>query len=86
MNFKSKIESAFYKISGSPEISTNIPYIVVENFPLMGLMTALRFLEWVKENPGGTISLPTGKTPEYFIKLMSSIPSVPDNITVSIIM
>jgi len=68
MQFRSKVESAFYKISGSPEISTTIPYIVVENFPLMGLLTALRFLEWASENPEGVISLPTGKTPEYFIK------------------
>ncbi len=68
MQFKSKVESAFYEISGSPEVNTNIPYIVVDNFPLMGLLTALRFLEWVSENPEGVISLPTGKTPEYFIK------------------
>ena len=68
MQFKSKVESAFYKISGEPEITTGIPYIVVENFPLMGLLTSLRFLEWVSENPNGVISLPTGKTPEYFIK------------------
>ncbi|MEA3462897.1 MAG: glucosamine-6-phosphate isomerase [Bacteroidota bacterium] len=68
MQFKSKVETAFYKISGEPEITTNIPFIVVENFPLMGLLTALRFLEWVSENPKGVISLPTGKTPEYFIK------------------
>jgi len=68
MQFKSKVESAFYEISGSPEVNTNIPYIVVDNFPLMGLLTALRFLEWVSENPDGVISLPTGKTPEYFIK------------------
>lgn len=45
----------------------NIPYITVENFPKLGLLTALRFLEWVSENPKGVISLPTGKTPEYFI-------------------
>mgnify|MGYP001812939224 CR=1 FL=1 len=51
MQFKSKVESAFYKISGEPEVTTNIPYIVVENFPLMGLLTSLRFLEWVSENP-----------------------------------
>lgn len=31
-------------------------------------MTALRFLEWAAENPEGVISLPTGKTPEHFIK------------------
>ncbi len=44
MQFKSKVESAFYTDSGSPEVNTNIPYIVVDNFPLMGLLTALRFL------------------------------------------
>ena len=68
MQFKSKVESAFYKLSGSREVNTNLPYIVVDNFPLMGLLTALRFLEWASENPNGVISLPTGKTPEYFIK------------------
>ncbi|MCK4880288.1 MAG: 6-phosphogluconolactonase [Bacteroidales bacterium] len=73
MQFKSQVESSFYKISGSPEINTNIPYIVVENFPLMGLLTALRFLEWAGENPNGVISLPTGKTPEYFIKWTSHL-------------
>ena len=71
MQFKSQVESAFYKISGSPEINTKIPYIVVDNFPLMGLLTSLRFLEWAGENPKGVISLPTGKTPEYFIKWTS---------------
>ncbi len=42
--------------------------IVVENFPMLGKLTALRFIEWVQQNPGGVIALPTGKTPEYFIK------------------
>jgi glucosamine-6-phosphate deaminase len=41
---------------------------IVENFPALGKVSALRFVEWVQENPGGTISLPTGKTPEHFIK------------------
>lgn len=45
----------------------NVPAIVVGNFPELGFLTALRFLEWVSENPNGIISLPTGKTPEYFI-------------------
>ncbi|HRQ30128.1 MAG TPA: hypothetical protein PLU49_08650 [Saprospiraceae bacterium] len=45
----------------------NISYVTVKNFPQLGLLTALRFLEWVAENPDGVISLPTGKTPEYFI-------------------
>ena len=73
MKFRSSVEASFYKLSGSPEINTNVPYIVVENFPLMGLLTALRFLEWAGENPRGVISLPTGKTPEYFIKWTSHL-------------
>ncbi len=46
----------------------NIKSIVVEHFPMLGKLIALRFLEWVQLNPGGVIALPTGKTPEYFIK------------------
>ncbi|MBA7692952.1 Glucosamine-6-phosphate deaminase [subsurface metagenome] len=42
--------------------------IVVNSFPALGRLAALRFLEWVRHNPEGVISLPTGKTPEYFIK------------------
>ena len=45
-----------------------IPTLVVDNFPSMGKITALRFIEWVQANPGGVVSLPTGKTPEYFIR------------------
>ena len=45
-----------------------IPVIIVDNFPMLGKLTDLRFLEWVQNNPEGVISLPTGKTPEYFIK------------------
>lgn len=45
-----------------------IPAIVVPHFPMLGKLTALRFLEWVQQHPGGVVSLPTGKTPEYFIK------------------
>jgi glucosamine-6-phosphate deaminase len=63
-----KVELAFQRHSGRKEFSTVIPYIVVQNFPNLGLLTSLRFLEWVAENPEGVISLPTGKTPEYFIK------------------
>lgn len=66
--FSSKVEQSYYHNSGSPEFSTRIPYILVEDFPCLGLFTSLRFLEWVSENPEGVISLPTGKTPEYFIK------------------
>jgi glucosamine-6-phosphate deaminase len=45
-----------------------IATLVVENFPTLGRLTALRFIEWVQANPGGVISLPTGKTPEHFIR------------------
>jgi glucosamine-6-phosphate deaminase len=48
-----------------------IGIIEVENFPLLGKLTALRFLEWVQKNPDGVISLPTGKTPEHFIKYVN---------------
>ncbi len=44
------------------------PALVVEDFPALGRLAAVRFLEWVQDNPDGVISLPTGKTPEYFIK------------------
>jgi glucosamine-6-phosphate deaminase len=67
-NTFTKVERSFYERSGRGEQTTKIPYIVVNNFPNLGLLTSLRFLEWVSENPEGIISLPTGKTPEYFIK------------------
>lgn len=44
-----------------------ISAIVVSNFPALGKLAAMRFLEWVQDHPGGVISLPTGKTPEHFI-------------------
>ncbi|RPA66709.1 glucosamine-6-phosphate isomerase [Cyclobacteriaceae bacterium YHN15] len=64
----SEVEKAFLEESGITSISTKIPYLTVDNFPKLGLVTACRFLEWASENPKGVISLPTGKTPEYFIK------------------
>jgi len=63
-----QVEHSFFFRSGRKDWSTKIPYVVVQNFPELGLLTSLRFLEWVAENPEGVISLPTGKTPEYFIK------------------
>ena len=45
-----------------------IPVITVDNYVELGQITAIRFLEWVCRNPGGVIALPTGKTPEFFIK------------------
>jgi glucosamine-6-phosphate deaminase len=67
----SKVEQLALRASGrkfcySPTEKINV--IEVENFPFLGKFTALRFLEWVQQNPGGVIALPTGKTPEHFIK------------------
>ena len=67
----SKVEKQALKISNYRELyapTEKIPTIVVPHFPMLGKLTALRFIEWVQQNPGGVVSLPTGKTPEYFIK------------------
>lgn len=67
----SKVEQYYLEQSGKELIykpTEKIPVIQVSNFPELGKMTALRFIEWMQENPGGVISLPTGKTPEHFIK------------------
>lgn len=50
-----------------------IPVITVGNFPALGKLVALRFIEWAQANPGGVVSLPTGKTPEHFIKWVEHI-------------
>jgi glucosamine-6-phosphate deaminase len=62
--------SAFDVLYGPAE---KIPTIVVENFPALGKLAALRFLEWVQSHPEGVISLPTGKTPEHFIKWVQRV-------------
>jgi len=48
----------------------SIPIIECNTIHEMGKLTALRFIEWVHENPTGVIALPTGKTPEYFIHFL----------------
>lgn len=63
----SKVEQAFEMESKRKNKSAKIPYVAVDSFPKLGLLTALRFIEWVSQNPNGVISLPTGKTPEFFI-------------------
>lgn len=64
------LERSGYDFLYRPE--ERIPSIIVENFPALGRLTAVRFLEWAVENPEGVVSLPTGKTPEYFIKYVQS--------------
>ncbi|MFW6260021.1 MAG: glucosamine-6-phosphate deaminase [Spirochaetota bacterium] len=66
----SRVEQTMLERTGQvrryPE-DEHIAVIVVDNFPMLGTFAAARFLEWVQDHPGGVISLPTGKTPQYFI-------------------
>jgi len=62
----SYLQHSGFKLKYEPE--EKIGVIIVESFPELGRLAALRFLEWTQANPGGVISLPTGKTPEYFIQ------------------
>ncbi len=68
---KSKVESWFLNaIQDNKKIQAQcrLKPVITDNYVSLGQLTALRFLEWVCENPGGVIALPTGKTPEFFIK------------------
>ena len=68
---KSKVEQYYLEQSQKELVyhpTEKIPVIQVANFPELGKLTALRFIEWMQKNPGGVVSLPTGKTPEHFIK------------------
>ena len=70
-SFDSNVEKITMEKSGYEPIyppAEKLPVIVVDNFPALGKLTAMRFIEWVQKNPDGVISLPTGKTPEHFIK------------------
>ncbi len=70
----SNVEKYYLSLSGKKLIyapTEKIPVIQVPNFPELGKLTALRFIEWAQNNKGGVISLPTGKTPEHFIKWVS---------------
>ncbi len=62
------VEKSRRKAQYTPE--EKVPVIVVDNFPMLGKLAALRFLEWAQDNPEGVVSLPTGKTPEHFISEM----------------
>jgi glucosamine-6-phosphate deaminase len=65
------LEKSGKKIQYKP--TEKLPIIQVESFPELGKLTALRFIEWVQQNPNGVVSLPTGKTPEHFIKWVAKI-------------
>lgn len=65
------LEKSGYELMYPPD--EKVPVLIVQNFPALGKLAAVRFLEWVLENPEGVISLPTGKTPEHFIKFTQYI-------------
>ncbi len=72
-NTQSKVEPFFIEKTPFSACTTDlyqIPVIVTDNYVELGQLTALRFLEWVSLNPNGVVALPTGKTPEFFIKWM----------------
>lgn len=48
-----------------------IASIVVEDPDALGKLTALSFLHWIDAHPEGVVALPTGKTPEPFIRWLS---------------
>lgn len=76
MKTNSKVENYYLSKSGKKLIYSpveKLPIIQVDNFPQLGELTALRFIEWLQNNPEGVISLPTGKTPEHFIYWVSYI-------------
>jgi glucosamine-6-phosphate deaminase len=67
----SKVEETALRRSGEKLIyfpREKIGAVIVDNFPALGKLVALRFIEWAQQNAGWTIALPTGKTPEHFIK------------------
>lgn len=68
----SSVEQTFLEISGkqSHYEGEKIPTIEVGNIYELGKIVALRFIEWIAEHPNGIVALPTGKTPEYFIKTL----------------
>ena len=72
MNF-SKVEQKFFSESKLQNITTRMPYIAVDSFPKLGLLSALSFLEWAAQNPKGVVSLPTGKTAQYFLHFVKLV-------------
>jgi len=67
----SKVEATAIQKTKKKAIYTpteKLKVIEVSDFPSLGKLTALRFVEWMIKNPEGVVSLPTGKTPEHFIK------------------
>jgi glucosamine-6-phosphate deaminase len=70
----SPVEKSFLDKSELPYTFPNecIKTIQTTNVYELGKLISLRFLEWVQENPSGVVALPTGRTPEFFIKTLEN--------------
>ena len=68
----SPVERAFLAKSGRDESypGEKLRSVEVMNVYELGVIVSLSFMEWVLENPTGVVALPTGRTPEYFIKTL----------------
>lgn len=73
----SKVEKAFLNRSehSSSYPTERVPTIEVTNIYELGKIVSQRFIEWVKLNPTGVVALPTGRTPEFFIKTIEKYKS-----------
>lgn len=78
MSTWSNVEKSFLAKSGRQEkyAGENIPVVEVLNIYELGKIVALNFMEWAHEHPTGVVALPTGRTPEYFIKTLSRYKSM----------
>jgi len=68
----SSVESLFVAKSGrrASYAEERVRTVEVQNVYDLGKIVAIRFMEWCCENPTGNIALPTGRTPEFFIKTL----------------
>jgi len=66
------VERKFLANSGRHSIYPREYFVVVETRDQyeLGKLTALRFIEWVRDHPRGVISLTSGNTPEHFVKFL----------------
>ena len=51
----SSVEKHIFDQQSIKEKTSHIPYIVLDNFPQLGLITSLRFLVWTSEIPEGVL-------------------------------
>lgn len=70
----SSVEKFFLEKSELPFLFPHetIKTIQTSNVYELGKLISLRFLEWVIDNPNGVVALPTGRTPEFFIKTLEN--------------